>query len=278
MRLSEPARGYADIIGAGAFPVTTVSGDQIAQQIAPETVNSRTSIILPTYNEGGNVAPLIDKIYHTMNGHHPATVTPEVVVVDDNSPDGTARTCESLRAKYPSLKIVVRTDARGLASAVRRGISESSRDTVVVMDADLSHDCHVISKLVKAVLSDTTDIAVASRYVRGGRMVAPLPSKAGSRALNLFIRTILGIPVHDLTGGFFAVRKRHLESLDTNGIFTGYGDYCFALLYEGFKKGLRLCEYPFEYYPRRAGSSKTNFFRAGFSYGLRALRLRTGLV
>jgi dolichol-phosphate mannosyltransferase len=270
-------RRHLETTAPTAFAVGTAALGRIGQQTVLDTVNSRTSIVLPTYNEGHNVVPLINKIFHTMNGHVPATDTPEVVVIDDNSPDGTARICESLQAKYPSLKIVVRTDARGLGSAVQRGISESSRDTVVVMDADFSHDCHVIPKLVKAVLSDSTDIAIASRYVNGGKMVAPLHLRAGSRALNIFIRTVLGMPVNDLTGGFFAARKEHLQVLDSRGIFTGYGDYCFALLYEGFKKGLRLKEYPFEYYPRQDGFSKTSFFQAGISYGLRALRLRVGL-
>jgi dolichol-phosphate mannosyltransferase len=270
-------RSHLETTAPSAFEVSTASLGRIGPQTVPDTLNSRTSIVLPTYNEGHNVVPLITKIYHTMNGHVPATDTPEVVVIDDNSPDGTARICQSLLTKYPSLKIVVRTDARGLGSAVRRGISESSRDTVVVMDADFSHDCHVIPKLVNAVLSDSTDIAIASRYVSGGKMVAPLHLRAGSKALNLFIGTVLGMPVHDLTGGFFAAKRTNLQVLDSKGVFTGYGDYCFALLYEGYKKGLRLKEYPFEYYPRQDGFSKTGFFHAGLSYGLRALRLRVGL-
>jgi dolichol-phosphate mannosyltransferase len=145
------------------------------------------------------------------------------------------------------------------------------------MDADFSHDCDVIPKLVAAVLSDSTDIAIASRYVSGGKMVAPLHMRAGSRALNLFVRAVLGMPVHDLTGGFFAAKRTYLQALDSDRVFTGYGDYCFALLYEGFKKGFRMKEYPFEYYPRQDGLSKTSFFQAGLSYGLRAMRLRVGL-
>ena len=239
-------------------------------------MNTKISVVIPTYNEGSNVAPLIDKIYQTMNGHNPPRDLPEVVVIDDNSPDGTGDICRPLLAKYPTLKIVVRTDARGLGSAVKRGITESSGDTVVVMDADFSHDCNVIPKLVAAVDSGATDIAIASRYISGGKMVAPLHLRAGSRALNLFIRIVLRIPVRDVTGGFFAAKRRSLQALDSDTVFTGHGDYCFALLDKGFKKGLRLKELPFEYYPRQDGLSKTRFLKAGVSYGLRALKLRLG--
>lgn len=239
-------------------------------------MNMRVSVVVPTYNEGKNVVPLIDEIYHTMNGHNPPRDLPEVVVIDDNSPDGTAAICQAMVAKYRTLKIVVRTDAKGLASAVKRGIEESSGETVVVMDADLSHDCSIIPKLVAAVTDDSADIAIASRYVSGGRMVAPLHLRVGSEALNLFIATVLMMPVRDLTGGFFAAKKTSLQALDSESVFTGYGDYSFALLYAGFRRGLRLKEYPFEYYPRQVGASKTRFFNAGLTYAVRALKLRLG--
>lgn len=240
-------------------------------------MNSKLSIVIPTYNESNNIVPLIEKIYQTMNGHTPQIDAPEVLVIDDNSPDGTAHICQSLLAKYPSLKVVVRTDTRGLASAVRRGILESSGDIIVAMDADFSHDCNVIPELSAAVENGIADIAIASRYVRGGKMVAPPHLSIGSRALNCFIRTVLRLPVKDLTGGFFAAKRASLQALDSETIFTGYGDYFFALLYKGYRKGLRMMEIPFGYNARQSGLSKTNFFRAGFSYGIRALKLRLGL-
>jgi dolichol-phosphate mannosyltransferase len=99
----------------------------------------------------------------------------------------------------------------------------------------------------------------------------------GSQTLNLFIRTLLGLPVRDITGGFFAVRRTALDGLDLDCIFTGYGDYCIALFHKGFKKGWRFEEIPFSYHPRRNGMSKTGFLKAGLSYGIRALKLRVGL-
>ncbi|MDM8000437.1 MAG: glycosyltransferase [Dehalococcoidia bacterium] len=240
-------------------------------------MSCRVSIVIPTYNEAGNVAPLIDRIYGTVQDEVHPEDAPQVVVIDDNSPDGTGQLCLSLRRKYPSLKTVIRTDARGLGSAVQRGILESDGDTIVVMDADFSHDCDLIPTLVAAVDSGSTDIAIASRYVPGGKMVASPHLSLGSRALNWFVRTVLGIPIRDLTGGFFAAKRSTLQGLESETVFTGYGDYSFALLYKGFKRGLRMQEYPFEYSPRQDGMTKTKYLRAGLSYGLRAIRLRMGL-
>lgn len=240
-------------------------------------MSSRLSIVIPTYNEVSNVAPLIDRIFQRMNAEVPLRNATQVVVIDDNSPDGTGDMCLSLAGKYPSLKTVIRTDARGLGSAVRRGILESDGDTIVVMDADFSHDCDVIPQLAAAVEAGAADIVIASRYVSGGRMVSSPHLSAGSRALNFFVRTVLGIPVKDLTGGFFAARRRSLQGLESETVFTGYGDYSFALLYKGFKRGLRFKEIPFAYYPRQDGMTKTRYLRAGMTYGLRAVRLRLGL-
>ncbi len=240
-------------------------------------MSSRLSIVIPTYNEAGNVAPLIDRIFKRMNAEVPLRNATQVVVIDDNSPDGTGSMCLSLSDKYPALKTVIRTDARGLGSAVRRGILESDGDTVVVMDADFSHDCDVIPQLAAAVEAGSADIVIASRYVSGGKMVSSAHLSAGSRALNLFVRTVLGIPVKDLTGGFFAAKRRCLQALESETVFTGYGDYSFALLYKGFKRGLRLQEIPFAYYPRQDGMTKTRYLNAGLTYAKRAVKLRMGL-
>lgn len=99
----------------------------------------------------------------------------------------------------------------------------------------------------------------------------------GSRMLNAFLRTVLALPVRDITGGFIAVRKSSLQDLDSQAIFRGYGDYCIALLYKGFRRGWRLKEIPFTYGHRQVGISKTRFLKAGVSYGIRGLKLRMGL-
>jgi dolichol-phosphate mannosyltransferase len=240
-------------------------------------MNQRISIVLPTYNESQNMPVLIHEISKSITDDVSMGELAEIIVVDDNSPDGTAAICHSLGNGHCPVKVIVRTNERGLGSAVRRGITESSGDTIIVMDADFSHDCTMLPRLLSILNGDSTDIAIASRYTNGGNMTASPHLSIGSRVLNLFIRTVLGMPVKDITGGFIAVRRTSLEGLNFDAIFTGYGDYCIALLYEGFKKGWRFHEIPFSYHPRRNGTSKTSFLKVGFSYGIRALKLRVGL-
>ncbi len=244
----------------------------------PDTVDQKISIVIPTYNESQNIVALISRISQTMadsvslNG-----LRAEIIVVDDNSPDGTAALCLSTGDGNCPVKVIVRTNERGLGSAVGRGIVEAAGDTIVVMDADFSHDCAMIPKLALAVSSDSTDVAIASRFAKGGRMFSSPHLLLGSGMLNMFIRTVLAMPVKDITGGFIAVRRSSLQGLDSQAIFRGYGDYCIALLYKGFRRGWRLEEIPFTYGHRQVGLSKTRFLKTGVSYGLRALKLRMGL-
>jgi len=244
----------------------------------PDTVKQKISVVIPTYNESQNIVSLIRRVSETMAESAAfRDTTTEIVVVDDNSPDGTAAVCQSVGGGYSTVKVVIRTNERGLGSAVGRGIQEATGDIIVVMDADFSHDCAMIPKLALAVNGGPIDIAIASRFVEGGKMSSSPHLLLGSRILNRFIRTVLALPVKDITGGFIAVRRSSLQDLDSQAIFRGYGDYCIALLYKGFRRGLHLEEIPFTYSRRQVGLSKTRFLKTGVSYGLRALKLRMGL-
>lgn len=236
----------------------------------------KISIIIPTYCEAHNLVRLISKIRDTIKGSFLSKSKVELIVVDDNSPDVTRELCQSLADEYPETKVIIRTHERGLGTAVKRGIVESKGDILVVMDADLSHDPALIPVLVDQVANNGQDIALGSRFADGGKMRSSLPHIWGSKALNRFIRVLLQIPVKDVTGGFLALRKGTLRGINLDAIFKGYGDYCFALLYEGTKKGWRFKEIGFHYQPRKRGMSKTRFLKAGLFYGLRALKLRLG--
>ena len=239
-------------------------------------MTAEVSVIVPCYNERGCIAELVERVAHARFAGLGKDGELEVIVVDDDSPDGTGVLCQSLMAMYPSLRVIIRKGERGLASAIRRGISEAKGQIIVVMDADLSHPPEMIPVLVGKVENGSAQIAVASRFVKGGSMVSSWHTVFGSKVLNMYTRTILRIPVTDLTGGFFAVKRAALEGLDLDSVFKGYGDYCVALLHNGARQGWHMCEAGFAYSPRRNGTSKTGFFRAGFSYGVRALKLRFG--
>ena len=195
------------------------------------------------------------------------------MIVYDNSPDGTGEVAKKMGSR-DGVNAIVRKNKKGLASAIRKGIESSSGDIIVVMDTDLSHPPEVIPELLNN-LGDS-DIVIASRYVEGGDMVAKRYKFFLSKLLNYFIRVVLGLNVNDSTGGFLAIRRKTLDSVDKEKVFVGYGDYCFRLLYE-LKGNARIKEIPFTYGSRRYGESKTPLIRIGFSYVLEALRIRLGL-
>ena len=240
-------------------------------------MSHKISIIIPTYNERGTIAPLVNRITNTIQESTASDTELEIIIVDDNSPDGTGEIYQSLSNQDPAIRVIIRTDKRSLASAVKLGIMESEGDIIVIMDADSSHNPTLIPALVVPITDGKADIVVASRFVEGGKMVSDLRHIWGSKLLNAFTRTLLRIPIKDVTGGFLCLRKDILKNLDLDAIFRGHGDYCFVLLHDLCNQGWHTQEIPFTYHNRETGFSKTKFFRAGFSYGARALRIRLGL-
>lgn len=237
----------------------------------------KISVIVPTYCEADNLPSLAAGITDCFAASGLAGNEIEILVVDDDSPDGTKEVCRSLTDRYPAVRLITRVGERGLGTAVKRGIEESNGDVLVVMDADLSHDPAVIPRLVSEILDSGVDAAIASRFACGGRMHSSIRSTLGSMALNAFVSILLHLPAKDVTGGFFALKEDALQGLDLDAICRGYGDYSFALLYRGVKQGWKTTEVGFDYRPRRQGISKTRFLGAGLSYGIRAIRLRLGL-
>ena len=124
-------------------------------------MSKKVSLIIPTYNERDNIQPLVEQVDSALAGYDY-----ELVFIDDNSRDGTAEAIRTLAQKYPA-RVIVRTDKKGLASAVVDGIGFASGDVIGVMDADLQHPPDLIPSLVQAI-KDGADLAIASRYVKGG--------------------------------------------------------------------------------------------------------------
>lgn len=226
------------------------------------------SVILPTYNESGNIIELIEKIFSVADNH---SIKCEVVVVDDNSPDGTA---ECVRKKYgnlDSVKLIVRKNGKGLATAIKRGLSEASSDIVMVMDTDFNHNPEKIPLMVKYL--DDFDIVVGSRFVGGGGMKGPQSRYWGSYLFNAFIKIMLGIRSNDNLSGFFAARKTLFADVPIDIIFNGYGDYFIRLLYLVNLKNASIIEVPVVYDERFSGASKTNFLKHLIGYTMTVLNL-----
>ncbi|MDQ3249876.1 MAG: polyprenol monophosphomannose synthase [Chloroflexota bacterium] len=214
--------------------------------------------VLPTYNERDNIGSLITGVLDS-------AITPHlVIVVDDNSPDGTGAVVEEMAARYnqPDLLRVVlirRISEKGLTSAIQRGIDEAIHthhaDIVTWMDCDLSMPPQDIPKLIHAIIADDADVAVGSRWTAGGADVAHgRMARTLSWTLNRFARLLLGGPVRDYTSGFIAARVPVLQAIRLHG---DYGEYCIDLLARAVRQGYHIQEVPYICVPRTAGASKT---------------------
>ncbi len=236
----------------------------------------KASIILPTYKEKDNIVELIQAIFASLE---PNGLEYEVVVVDDNSPDGTA---EAVRRNFDGdgrVKLFVRTGERGLATAIRYGVEHSNGEIIVSMDTDFNHDPKILPQMIKFL--EFYDIVIGSRFVMAGGMEDRF-RQFSSLIYNYGIRLLFGTPVHDNLSGFFSIRRAELEALDLDQIYYGYGDYFIRLLMVAHKRGYRMLEVPVFYRLRLHGHSKTQFLSifTQYSRALLILRLKlwTGLM
>lgn len=213
------------------------------------------SVILPTYNEKGNIVRLID----TLSMQIQQTV--EFIVVDDNSPDGTAKAVRELAQRSSNVELILRTDERGLTSAIQAGIDQSRGDIVVWMDVDFSHPPEKVPELIARILSGEVDAAIGSRYIPGGSdelqsLTNPLilVQKLCTRVLNWFTRVVTGIPFHDWTSGFIAIRGDTIRRIR---LYGDYGEYFIFLMARLCVLRARWVEIPFNNIPREVGETKT---------------------
>jgi len=229
----------------------------------------KISIILPTYCERENIGDLIDAIESVVQ---PLPWDIELVVVDDDSPDGTA---ELVMQRQPSalhsIRCYKRVGERGLASAIHYGIDRSGGEVIVVMDTDFNHDPCMIPQMVK--LLEYYDLVIGSRFVMGGGM-EDRRRYLYSLAYNLFVRAVLHLQVQDNLSGFFAIRRERLTELNQDHIFQGYGEYFIRLLYAARGAGYRMLEVPVFYILRRHGQSKSRFLSMLRDYTACVLSLR----
>ncbi len=228
---------------------------------------ARVSVILPTYNESGNIIELVQRVLQATREINEA----EVVVVDDSSPDGTAGLVRNTFVNEPRVRLHVRVGERGLASAIRKGIELSSGQTIIVMDTDFNHDPRYIPQFLKLI--QYYDVVVGSRFLYGGGMYSRWRYYA-SLLYNIFIRFALGIPISDKLSGFFAVRREALRKLDFDHIFYGYGDYFIRFLMTMVDLKLSILEIPVYYDNRPAGESKTMFLKEFFRYTKSVIQIR----
>jgi dolichol-phosphate mannosyltransferase len=166
------------------------------------------SLILPTYNEAANIKSLIDMIDGVL-----ATTPHEIIVVDDDSPDGTWQVAEGIRSKHPTLRVLRRIGRRGLSSAVVEGFDMAHGDVLAVMDADGQHDSSLLLKLLVAIDAGA-DIAIGSRYVKGGSVGDWVKDRRIISSIGTFFaKSLSRVHVSDPLGGFFAMKASLYEKV-----------------------------------------------------------------
>jgi dolichol-phosphate mannosyltransferase len=227
----------------------------------------KTLIIIPTYNEIDNLRPLLTQIF----SYAPETY---ILIVDDNSPDGTGKLADEIRIENPQVNVLHRPGKQGLGTAYIAGFKyaiEHGYDAAFEMDADFSHDPRYLPDFLKAI--ENADLVIGSRYIPGGdtpnwSMLRRLISGGG----NIFARLVLGIPVHDSTAGYRCYRREVLESIDLDTIQSQGYAFQVELAYRVMQHGFNIVETPIVFMDRRVGKSKMSrkIVIEGFTYVLKA--------
>lgn len=219
-------------------------------------MSARIWLVIPTYNEAENVGPIVHAVVEEMSKFAPGEF--RILIVDDNSPDGTGQLADALAQELDVVEVMHRMSKDGLGRAYIAGFERAlagGAELVVEMDADFSHDPRYLAPLIGA--SDDADIVLGSRYVAGGAVrnwgvLRRLISRGGS----MYARTVLGIKVRDLTGGFKCIRRHVLETIDLS---TLRGDgYVFQIevTYRAIQSGFKVHEVPILFVDRAVGASK----------------------
>jgi len=237
-------------------------------------MKSLVSTVIPTYNESMNIIPLLERLLKAAKNKYPT----EIIVVDDDSPDKTWSVAKDFaeKNKHKNIKIIRRMNERGLASAIQRGIQEAKGDIISWIDADLGVPPEIIPKLVKPL--DKYDVAIASRYIKGGKDARPKFRRSLSVILNLFIQSYLNLNVKDCTSCVVAAKRKVFQNITFST--KGFGEFFIEFIYKCKKNKFSMTEVPVVYEPQRAGgesksdSNILTLFKLGIQYGLRTLRIR----
>jgi len=212
----------------------------------------RTLIVTPTYNEKDNLENFVAAVRGALPEAH-------ILIVDDNSPDGTGDIADSIAQKDSNVRVLHRAGKQGLGTAYvegfKKGLAEGF-DRFFEMDADLSHDAKYLKDFVRA-LDEGADVVIGSRNIRGGGVEGWGPgrhfiSKGGS----IYSRVILGLNVKDLTSGYKAFSRRALEAIDFQTVRSNGYSFQIEMTYRAIRKGMKVAEVPIIFVDRTAGHSK----------------------
>ncbi len=236
----------------------------------------RALVILPTYNELGNLGPLMESIIEQGEMF-------DVLIIDDGSPDGTGLLADHLKTVYPNrVEVIHRQGKLGLATAYLTGFRyglNKGYDYMFEMDADFSHNPHYLPEFIQTMVREKADVVLGSRYVPGGGATRwPWYRRLISRGGSMYAGLMLGVSIRDLTGGFKCFSRRVLEAMNLEAIeSTGYG-FQIEMTYRAVRSGFKVAEMPIIFEERREGKSKMSpgiFAEALWMVG--KLRLESGM-
>lgn len=220
------------------------------------TVKADSAVIIPMYNECENAAAIIDAVMAL-------DVPFDILVIDDNSPDGTAAIVKEKMEQYPGrVDLIERAGKLGLGTAYITGFKhclEKGYEFICEMDADFSHNPSDLLRLRSTAIEEQADVVIGSRYVTGVNVVNwPMGRVLMSYYASKYVRVITGLPVHDTTAGFVCYRRRVLEALPLDRIkFKGYA-FQIEMKFTSFKYGFKVVEVPIVFVNRVLGTSKMN--------------------
>lgn len=221
------------------------------------------SFVLPTYNERENIVKLIEKIENISRKNN---IKPEIIVIDDNSPDGTADEVRKLNRKYNNIRLFVRERKLGIASAHILGYKKAKGDIIITMDADLSHNPATIPQFISKI-NEGYDIVIGSRHIDGSyyeRKTMNIKIKYFlSKFGNILSTLISHVPVHDFTNGYRAFKKKVADDID---IESKGNSFLMEFVVKAHRKGYKITEIPVTFFDRKAGKSKIKHGRESIRY------------
>lgn len=226
------------------------------------------SVIIPTYNEKDNIVDLLKEIERQLQ-----YVAHEVIVVDDQSSDGTGLFVKRVYKDNPRIHCFIRSGQRDLGKSILYGLRKCKGDFIIGMDADFNHDPCVLPHLLQSI--ENSDLVIASRFIAGGGMEDRYLYGA-SLLFNIILKLLFGFPIWDNTSCYYCIRKKTLEKLNPSTIYYGYGEYHLRLVYRAQHHRLRIREVPVYYHKRRHGQSKSRLPIMLVTYLKTVLALRLG--
>ena len=229
-----------------------------------ENKNTQVSVILPTYNEKQNIKEMIRQLLYNLKNYKT-----EIIVSDDNSPDGTWKIVKNISKKDKRVKLIRRFKNKGVGPSIWDGITASKGRYIVWMDCDLTMPPSLVPKMISQLKNN--DVVVGSRYVKWGKDDRSFIRVITSRLINWFANIILNFKIKDYDSGFVAVGREVFDEVKFNP--EGHGEYCIEFLYKCTKKEYKVKEIGYVFTERKLGESKTSqYVYSVFLYGVKYIR------